>query len=187
MTISLINSLESSVKVWRGWVKTSALVYKGAQMSCGRFATYLGISAYRGVCTSSSRYLGKNRYTEVVHAFGSLILPTPRCMMWTISAPFPWCDLVPLCLLVETVYFSLLPRGCPVSYFWFPDNLPWVSMEAYGYLAACWLLHQGVRGMDYKKQSSRDNEEKPNANAHCSGCCGNYREVLWLFFFKTLL
>lgn len=27
--------------------------------------------------------------------------------------------------------------------------------------------------MDYKKQSSRDNEEKRNANVRCSGCCGN--------------
>lgn len=36
--------------------------------------------------------------------------------------------------------------------------------------------------MDYKRQSSRDNEEKQNANAHCSGCCGNYREMLLLFF-----
>ncbi len=40
--------------------------------------------------------------------------------------------------------------------------------------------------MDYKRQSSRDNEEKQNANAHCSGCCGNCREML-LLFFKTLL
>lgn len=49
--------------------------------------------------------------------------------------------------------------------------------------AACWILHQGVRGMDYKRQSSRDNEEKQNANAHCLGCCGNYTEMLLLFFF----
>lgn len=36
--------------------------------------------------------------------------------------------------------------------------------------------------MDYKRQSSRDNEEKQNANAHCSGCYGNYKEMLLLFF-----
>lgn len=30
-----------------------------------------------------------------------------------------------------------------------------------------------MSGMDYKKQSSRDNEEKRNANVRCSGCCGN--------------
>lgn len=36
--------------------------------------------------------------------------------------------------------------------------------------------------MDYKRQSSRDNEEKQNASAHCSGCYGNYKEMLLLFF-----
>lgn len=34
--------------------------------------------------------------------------------------------------------------------------------------------------MDYKRQSSRDNEEKQNANADCLRCCGNYREMVLL-------
>lgn len=38
--------------------------------------------------------------------------------------------------------------------------------------------------MDYKRQSSRDNEEKQNANAHCSRCCGNCKAIL--VFFKLL-
>lgn len=41
--------------------------------------------------------------------------------------------------------------------------------------------------MDYKRQSSRDNEEKQNANAHCSGCCGNCTAIVVFFFFFKLL
>lgn len=36
--------------------------------------------------------------------------------------------------------------------------------------------------MDNKRHSSRNNEEKQNANVHCSLRCGNYREMVTLFF-----
>lgn len=95
---------------------------------------------------------------------------------------FPRASWSPSVYLLRQSISRFFPGGVPSLIFWFSDNLPWVSMGAYGYPAACWILHQGLRGMDYKRQSSRDNEEKQNANAHCSGCCGNYRGMLLLSF-----
>lgn len=40
--------------------------------------------------------------------------------------------------------------------------------------------------MDYKKQSSRDNEEKRNANVRCSGCCGNDTRDATAGFFHVI-
>lgn len=96
--------------------------------------------------------------------------------------PFPRASWSPSVYLLRQSISCFFPGGVLSLILWFPDNLPWVSMEAYGNPAACWILHQGLRGIDYKRQSSRDNEEKQNANAHFSGCCGNYRDMLLLCF-----
>lgn len=159
MRMHLINSPESSGSVWHVLVKTSAVVYKGAHVPDGGL-WHVWVSVLFDVSVVAVMYT----LLKYEHQGSNFLWPfdltyhTLSDVKHSVSlSPEPAETLLFTCW--DSLYLVSSQGVSCLLFYDFQINSPWKLKAAF------WILHQGVRGMDNKRHSFRNNEEKQNANA----------------------